>query len=271
MMSKELYRTTFRKMQPSQEAVQRLMCVPEGLRQNRIRKRNPGKLRLAIVFAVLFIGAAGCGYAIKSHVAMIQTHNHMYYGALEQYEQAVADYPDEELLQVSLPEKLGYGYVFENCIFMEQSLKDNEDRKQERKMLDVTYMISGNMADYKYWRQPEMHLNVGELFDYQKENMEQATPTASMQIGDVEVCYLEGPKVYMVAPDYEFTERDLQVIQEEKCMILTGLEEGQKPRFRTHTTCYWILDDKFYELTQYDSQLADEDWFEVAKVIIEAQ
>lgn len=60
-----------------------------------------------------------------------------------------------------------------------------------------------------------MHLNVGELFDYQKENMEQATPTATMQIGDVEVCYLEEAKLYMVVPGYEFTERDLELIQEE--------------------------------------------------------
>ncbi len=271
MTSKELYRTTFHKLQPSKEAVQRLVRVPEELQQKRMGKRIPGKLRLAIVFAVLIIGAVGCGYAIKTHITRIQTTDYMYYEELEQYEQAALDYPDEEILQVSLPEKLGYGYVFENCTFMEQSVTDNEDRKQERKMLDVTYMISGNMADYEYWRQPQMRLNVGELFDYQKENVEQATPTATMRIGDVEVCYLEGPQMYMVAPDYELTEKDLELIQEENCMILTGLTEGQKPRLQTITTCYWIMDDNFYELTQYDSQLADEDWFEVAKVIIEAQ
>lgn len=269
MTNKELYRTTFQNMKPSQEAVQSLLSVSSMTQSGSVIGRINGKMKWVAVLILMVAGAVGCGYAIKNHITQIRTNDYKYYEELEEYEQAASEYPDENLLQVVLPEELGYGFVFVNSTFTDQSVTDDSGMIHNRKMLDVAYAVSGNMAYYEYWGQPEMYLNVGELFEYQRENVERAKPMDTKQIDDVEVYYTER-KALFVAPEYELTEEDFEQLSEE-CYVITNLDVAEEPQLKMVTSCYWMLDGNFYELTQYDTCLSREEWYEVARVIIEAQ
>lgn len=265
MTSKELYRITFQGVKPSQEAVQKLLEV-----QDVSRRGNKVSLKWIVILAMLVLGAAGCGHAIRTHFMAIQTHDYIYCANWEKYRQATLDSPTEELFQLELPQELGNGFIFLNCVVMDQSVSEWDGVAEDRKMLDVTYGISGELSNRANWGQPDIHLNVGQLFDYQQENMEQAICDAKTQIGEVKVYYLES-KIYTVAPDYELTDEDLEMLENESIPIITGLKVGEKPQLKTITSCYWTMDNKFYELTEYNSRLTADEWFEIAKTIIEAQ
>lgn len=271
MTNKELYRATFQNMKPSQGAVQRLLAPGSMTRTDSAAGRINSKIKWVAVMLLMVMGAVGCGYAIKAHfgIMQIRTNDYQYFEELREYEQAALEHPDEKLLQVVLPGELGYGFVYVNSTFRDQSVTDDSDTVQNRKMLDVTYAVSGNMAYYEYWGQPEMHLNVGELFEYQKENVEQAESTDTNQIGDVEVYYTEH-KVILVAPGYELTEKDVEQM-DGASTVITSYDVTEGAQLKNVTSCYWILDDNFYELTQYDTCLSREEWYEIARVLIEAQ
>ena len=265
MTSKELYQTTFRGVKPSQESVQKLLAVKDvSCRGNRV------SLKWVVILAMLVLGAAGCGHAIRTHFTMIQTHDYIYCANWEEYRQAAQDFPKEELFQLNLPQELGNGFIFLNCAVMDQSVSEGDGVVEDRKMLDVTYGISGELSNRANWGQPDIHLNIGQLFDYQQEKVEQAVCDAETQLGEIKVYYLER-KMYVVAPDYELTDEELEMLEDESTPIITGLKVGEKPQLETITSCYWTMDDKFYELTEYNSRLTVDEWFGIAKTIIEAQ
>ncbi len=117
----------------------------------------------------------------------------------------------------------------------------NECHSLFRSLLDVTYGISGELSNRANWGQPDIHLNVGELFDYQQKNVEKAVWDAETQIGEIKVHYIES-RMYVVAPDYELTDEDLKMLQDENIPIVTGLKAGKKPQLKTIASCCWTMD-----------------------------
>lgn len=88
MTNRELYRYTFREMNPSEEAVQNLLRVVDT--PSMVKGMNY-RLKWAVLLVVLLAGAVGCGYAIKAHMTQIQTTEYTYFEEYEQQKQAALE------------------------------------------------------------------------------------------------------------------------------------------------------------------------------------